>query len=89
MTSINMMLGIMKEKSVVCMPTEKNDCHISTFNLKVYFFLLGCKIRFLKTILKKSSLLKNNVGKVENAANQHFLLVPQCFLLDHGHITPF
>ena len=27
---------------------------------------------------KKS--FENNVGKVENAGNQHFLLFPQCFL---------
>ena len=32
----------------------------------------------LKTL--KGSLLKNIVGKGENAGNQHFLLFPQCFL---------
>ena len=28
----------------------------------------------------KENILENIVGKGENAANQHFLLFPQCFL---------
>ena len=35
--------------------------------------------RLLMTLKKES--FKNNVGKGENARNQHFLLFPQCFLL--------
>ena len=35
--------------------------------------------RLLTTLRKKAS--ENIVGKGDNAGNQHFLLVPQCFLL--------
>ena len=34
--------------------------------------------RLLTTLYKKS--VENIVGKVENAVDQHFLLLPQCFL---------
>ena len=36
------------------------------------------KIRLLRTL--KEMAFENIVGKGENAVNQHFLLVPQCFL---------
>ena len=35
----------------------------------------------------KKKALENTVGKGENAGNQHFLLFPQCFLLNQREIV--
>ena len=40
--------------------------------------LLTTQSRLLTTLGRKA--FENNVGKGENAGNQHFLLFPQCFL---------
>ena len=52
---------------------------------------------FLKTLWEKEKMLvtckrgpfENNVGKGENAGNQHFLLFPECFLLFLKQISLF
>ena len=43
------------------------------------FYLFTTQFRFLTTL--KQKVFENIVGKGENAGNQHFLLLPQCFLL--------
>ena len=37
----------------------------------------------------KGKLLKSNVGKGENAGEQHFLLFQQCFLAEHRETANF
>ena len=37
----------------------------------------------------KETAFENIVGEGENAGNQHFLLVPQCFLPDQGETSSF
>ena len=37
----------------------------------------------------KKMALENTVGKGENAAKQHFLLFPQCFVLYQREELPF
>ena len=49
--------------------------------------LFTTQSRLLMTLQKKS--YKNTVGKGENAAYQHFLLFPQCFLLHHTDKSSF
>ena len=51
------------------------------------FIPLPKQSRFLLTLRKKPS--ENIVRKGENADKQHFLLLPQCFLLYQRKITTF
>ena len=50
----------------------------------VLFKSLPHNQEFLATFNKKA--FENIVGQGENAGNQHFLLFPQCFLLDKFHV---
>ena len=47
--------------------------------LKPLYQLFTTQSQLLTTQCKKA--FENIVGKGENAGNQHFLLLPQCFLL--------
>ena len=46
------------------------------------------KLSLILTSLEKASFTKH-YWKGENAGNQHFLLLPQCFLLYKQQILPF
>ena len=54
--------------------------NIVVIDVEIRFFkLFTTQFRLLTTLKKRA--LENTVGKGENAGNQHFLLLPQCFLL--------
>ena len=63
-----------------CYKLSGNNYQFKTF---CYFGVLKklftTQSRVLKTLVKKA--LENTVGNGENAGNQHFLLLQQCFLL--------
>ena len=52
-------------------------------NLKFYFFGTELTLYSIDTLLthQLQTAFENIVGKEEIACNQHFLLLPQCFLL--------
>ena len=57
-----------------------NYCISLPFQCKVVLFISLTHVHDFLTTLR-SNPVENIVGKGENAGNQHFLLLPQCFLL--------
>ena len=69
---------------------EQDDYSYVPADLALHFLqdkLFNTQSRLLTTLKKKA--LENTAGKGENAGNQHFLLLPQCFLLYQREILKF